>query len=98
MSLEALAESGASEPFIDNVRVAETLLAQRAALAKAFEVLPAQQRRIVVLRYFGGRSSREVAAELGLSDSCVRMSLSRSLQKLYEILEADGFQWEDLNL
>jgi RNA polymerase sigma-70 factor (ECF subfamily) len=54
----------------------------RAALSSISEV----QREAVVLAYFGGRTYREVAAELGIPEGTAKTRLRDGLSRLREIL------------
>lgn len=58
----------------------------RDAIAKALLTLPERQRAIVILSYFQGKNSNEIAGMLGISAANVRMELSRALRKLREPL------------
>jgi hypothetical protein len=51
----------------------------RQAIDEALHELPAQQKQVVKLAYFGGLTNREIALELGLSVSEVRRVLRASL-------------------
>ncbi|MFI5053960.1 MAG: sigma-70 family RNA polymerase sigma factor [Acidimicrobiia bacterium] len=61
----------------------------RAALA----VLPDEQRRAVQLAYFGGRTYRQVAAELGIPEGTAKSRLRLGLRRIAEALEAEGGEW-----
>lgn len=54
----------------------------RDQIARLLAELPAQQRRVIVLRYFNELSESEVAAALGISVGAVKSSCSRGLAKL----------------
>jgi RNA polymerase sigma-70 factor (sigma-E family) len=54
----------------------------RPALFSALDTLTAQQRTVVVLRYFDDRSENEVAAILGVSTGTVKSTASRAMAKL----------------
>lgn len=95
VSLDELHESGAPDPADDAMRGAQELLAQRDALAAALKALPEQHRRIIILRYFGGRTNQEIADMLNMSNGNVRVTLARGLQKLHDILNANGFSLEE---
>ncbi len=58
----------------------------RDAIARALLTLPERQRTIVILSYFQGKNSNEIAGMLGISSAYVRMELSRALRKLREPL------------
>ncbi len=62
--------------------------AERDLLLRALRTLPAQQRRIVVLRYLVDLPEAEVAELLGVSVGTVKSTLSRGLDRLREVLAA----------
>jgi RNA polymerase sigma-70 factor (sigma-E family) len=51
-------------------------------LHRALKALPKRQREVVVLRYFGDLSEREIADELGLAPGSVKSHASRGLAAL----------------
>lgn len=75
-------------------RSPEELLVGREAAARvmrALSKLPERQRAIFVLTHFDERTSREVSALTGLSESTVRVHLFRALKKLRALLRpSDG--------
>ena len=54
----------------------------RPALFAALDTLTAQQRAIVVLRYFDDRSEADVAKFLGVSTGTVKSTASRAVAQL----------------
>lgn len=60
------------------------------ALHRSLEALPERQRLAVVLRYFEGLSSREIASVLDCSEDTARNTLLRSLRKLRSALYESG--------
>ena len=62
--------------------------AERDLLLRALRTLPAQQRRVVVLRYLVDLPEAEVAEMLGVSVGTVKSTLSRGLDRLREVLAA----------
>ena len=59
----------------------------------ALEDLPEEAREAVRLRYVEGLPSKEIAERIGKSDGAVRVLLTRSLQKLQDVLsQNDDFQ------
>lgn len=54
-------------------------IAQRDELVAEIARLPRRQRAVVVLRYYGGLSDTEIAADLGCTAGTVRSHLSRAL-------------------
>ncbi|MBO4872549.1 MAG: RNA polymerase sigma factor [Lachnospiraceae bacterium] len=65
-------------------------------LAEAFNrflaSLKAEQRKIFLRRYWYLSSVREIAADLGISESKVKMSLLRSRKELRQLLEKEGIE------
>jgi RNA polymerase sigma-70 factor (subfamily 1) len=59
-------------------------------VAAAIELLPEEQRQIVMLRYWEEKSLREISALLGKSTSSVAGLLHRAAKKLRSLLNADG--------
>lgn len=62
---------------------------ERAALLKAIEHLPPDQRLVIELRV-AGLKGREIAEELGRSHEAVRMLQHRALARLASVLAAPG--------
>lgn len=65
------------------------LLTEAQSLHQALRQLPAEQRELVALVYWGGRSPSEVAAELGLPAATVAARTRAALAQLADLLE-DG--------
>ena len=59
---------------------------ERDSLIEALQALPAQQRKVVVLRHWLGLSVRETAAELGINEGTVKSHSSRGLAALEAVL------------
>jgi len=78
-----LAAAADSRPSAVEELVAEE---QRAALVEMIDALPAQTREVVVLYYREGRSARQVAELLGVSEAAVKQRLSRARSRLREAL------------
>jgi RNA polymerase sigma-70 factor (ECF subfamily) len=63
-------------------------------LRAAVEELPPEQRVAVRLAYFGGRTYRQVAEELGLPEGTVKARLRSALRRLAHALDPEGVeQW-----
>lgn len=62
--------------------------AERQALSQHLAALPARQRAVLVLDYFGGVDDTEIAALLGCSPGTVRVYRSRALAALRSVLAA----------
>ncbi|HET6534434.1 MAG TPA: SigB/SigF/SigG family RNA polymerase sigma factor [Actinoplanes sp.] len=57
--------------------------------------LPARERRMLAMRFYGNRTQAEIAAELGISQMHVSRLLSRALAWLREAMLSDGHpRWE----
>jgi RNA polymerase sigma-70 factor (ECF subfamily) len=62
---------------------------KRALLYQLVETLPADQRRVIVRRFVGQKSLREIAAELGRSDGAIKQLQLRALQNLRERIRSN---------
>jgi RNA polymerase sigma-70 factor (ECF subfamily) len=60
-----------------------------ARVRDAVDKLPAEQREAVMLAYYGGRSYRQVAAELAIPEGTAKSRLRLALGKLDELLRSD---------
>ena len=65
---------------------------QRRMIASALQQLPVEQRRVIELNYFGGRSYKEIAAALNHPLGTVKTRARRGLQKLKQALAMEGPQ------
>jgi RNA polymerase sigma-B factor len=74
---------GAEDPGYDTVDTHETL---GSALAR----LPARDRRVVQLRFYGNMSQAQIAARIGISQMHVSRLLNRTLSRLREDLVGAG--------
>lgn len=62
------------------------VVAAQLDLHRALASLPRRQREVVVLRYFGDLSEREIADQLGLAPGTVKSHASRGLAALRSVL------------
>jgi RNA polymerase sigma-B factor len=65
------------------------LVEHREALSPLLAALPERERRILLLRFFGGMTQTEIGAELGISQMHVSRLLSRTLDRLRRRLAMD---------
>lgn len=68
----------------------------RRLLGTALERIPAEQREVIELAYFAGLSQSEIAERLQNPVGTVKTRARLALQKLREILSAQGLRPEDL--
>jgi RNA polymerase sigma factor (sigma-70 family) len=78
-----LATATPEPELVDTAERAQTLR----RLGEAVEKLPEPYRALVMARYFDGRTSSEIAAELGIPAVTVRTRLLRALEKLRKSLD-----------
>jgi RNA polymerase sigma-70 factor (ECF subfamily) len=69
---------------------------RRRLVSAALEQIPSEQREAIELAYFGGLSQSEIAARLHNPLGTVKTRIRLGLQKLRDILTAQGFQPIDL--
>jgi RNA polymerase sigma-B factor len=61
----------------------------RESLKPLLEKLPAREKKILMLRFFGGMTQSQIAGELGISQMHVSRLLARTLAQLREGLLAE---------
>lgn len=86
----ALDELSACVPSADSTNETVEQLVLIDALDHFLEALKPEQRRIFLRRYWYVSSIREIAADLGISESKVKMTLLRTRTTLKEYLEKEG--------
>jgi len=59
-------------------------------IVAALQQLPFEQRQVIALNYFGGRSHQEIAAALNHPLGTVKTRARRGLQKLKRALAMEG--------
>jgi RNA polymerase sigma-70 factor (ECF subfamily) len=62
---------------------------QRAVLYQLVETLPDDQRRVIIRRFVGQKSLREIATELGRSEGAIKQLQLRALQNLRERIRSN---------
>ena len=81
-----LAYEGAGPDIEDEVADAEVKVRVRHAVA----VLPGGLREAVELAYYGGRTYRQVAAELGLAEGTAKSRIRLALRRIADMLAEEG--------
>jgi RNA polymerase sigma-70 factor, ECF subfamily len=79
-----------SVPDVDEMAMA--LVAAERVRAEV-ERLPEEQREAIELAYFGGRTYRQVAEELGIPEGTAKSRLRLGLRRIAAALEANGIEW-----
>jgi RNA polymerase sigma-70 factor (ECF subfamily) len=77
VSLEALGNDGPSDPSVDQARIRD-----QKRLGQAFDVMTADEQEVLVLGYFEGLSSSEIAERLGMPVGTVKSRTRSALAKL----------------
>jgi RNA polymerase sigma-70 factor (sigma-E family) len=78
-----------SPPHAVNARSAESLAmlsSEHQAVVAALGRLPARQREVLVLRYYGGLSEAEIAQTAGICRGAVKSTAARGLQALQLVM------------
>jgi RNA polymerase sigma-70 factor, ECF subfamily len=78
----------ASDPGAD-VEQQALRRARAVALLRELKGLPAEQRRVIVLAYFGGLTESEMARQLDLPLGTVKKRVRLAMQKLRKVLEVE---------
>ncbi|RCW47088.1 RNA polymerase sigma-70 factor (sigma-E family) [Halopolyspora algeriensis] len=76
-------------PHQPDARSAESLAmltAEHQAIVAALSELPARQREVLVLRYYGDLSEAEISEATGISKGTVKSTASRALEALQKIM------------
>lgn len=88
---EALIAEAATASKIDEADEQMTGVDDREEIRRALASISEVQREAVVLAYFGGRTYREVASELGIPEGTAKTRLRDGLMKLRELMASyDG--------
>jgi RNA polymerase sigma-70 factor (ECF subfamily) len=67
-----------------------TALALGARVRRALDRLPAEQRQVIDLAYFGGCSYREAALRLGIPEGTAKSRVRLALARLADLLDGEG--------
>lgn len=75
-----LATMGSLDPSLEHVEVRESI-------KPLLEALPPREKRILMLRFFGGMTQSQIAEEIGVSQMHVSRLLTRTLEGLRRSVE-----------
>ena len=67
----------------------EDAIEQRAMLYQLVDTLPADQRQVIIWRFVGQKSLREIATEFGRSEGAIKQLQLRALQNLRERIRSN---------
>ena len=65
---------------------------ERERIMRALETIPANQREVIMLAYFGGLSQSEMAEKLYLPLGTIKTRVRLAMLKLRTVLENDGYE------
>lgn len=85
-------EAGRRATAIPDVAEMATALVAAERVRAALDVLPEEQRAAIDLAYFGGRTYRQVAEQLGIPEGTAKSRLRLGLRRVAAALEADGLE------
>jgi len=85
-------EAGRRAAAIPDVAEMATALVAAERVRAALDVLPDEQLRAIQLTYFGGRTYRQVAEQLGIPEGTAKSRLRLGLRRVAAALEADGLE------
>lgn len=90
--IDALPDFAELSVIEDRLGIAETVSTQEevALLARAFDALPARCREVMILRQLEGRSQKEIAAHLGLSELTVQTHVVQGLRRMRKFFRLHG--------
>jgi RNA polymerase sigma-B factor len=88
-------EGATSLDLLGEVDESMELLEGWASLAPAIRDLPARERRVLYLRFFGGLTQSEIAEEIGVSQMHVSRILSQTLAILRGSMAPEGRSIEE---
>ncbi len=88
---EQISFSGIEDEIIE----AQYIYGMRQELAIALETLPDIQRKIIILKYFNNKSSKEIAECMGMTAGNVRVNLTRAIDKLKKYFDNKNIEWEN---
>jgi RNA polymerase sigma-70 factor, ECF subfamily len=85
-----------AEPSVEEAVVVSVVSTWRATqVLEALERLPEEQQAAVRLAYYGGRTYRQVAAELGIPEGTAKSRLRLALTRLRHELASEGIEvWQ----
>ncbi|MEO5652878.1 MAG: RNA polymerase sigma factor SigF [Marmoricola sp.] len=84
-------DEGAGASMLDTLGIDDEALAHvelRESIKPLIEQLPAREKKILLLRFFGGMTQSQIAAEIGVSQMHVSRLLNRTLEELRTSLSA----------
>ena len=87
----AARDAAATVPIPDVDEMTMAIIAAEHVRAEV-ERLPAEQRETIELAYFGGRTYREVAAELGIPEGTAKSRMRLGLRRIADALAAQGME------
>ncbi len=83
-SMETIEEIACSDAGLDDILMSSE---KKQQLLKALAVLSKRERIIIALKFWGGTSNRDIAIQVGISESNTGIILYRAMRRLRKVLE-----------
>jgi RNA polymerase sigma-70 factor (ECF subfamily) len=65
---------------------------RRSEIEKALQMVPIEQRQVLILKHLEGFKFREIAQILGISEGTAKSRMARGLKRLKEVLDEKAFE------
>lgn len=78
----------------DSIYYIDKIMELRNHLTKAIRNLPEVQQKIIILRFFGEKTIKEISDIVNMTEGNIRVIISRSLKKIKKYFEVNNIKME----